>query len=442
MYTAAAYDPKMKILVKSKFPVYAHVLVAAVTGVLIAAIGNPHVYEPYVEGETYFQMARGHAETAYNYYAGRILHPWAARLLADAVPMELHRAFFVVAMISLLAFCVFLSLYTRRLNLNPAILIPLVCVPAAISLYRGYYFPDLFHAMLVAAFFLVYSYSAWAALPFLFLLHLTRESTILLSAWLAMIGLRRRDWAYALSVVAVAALGMGVTSAAVRAALPNKHGVNALEMYILKVPYALCYNLLGLVFWTDTNASTINCAPSWIVNVAGHLGSIRQVGFCGFRPSLILGTLIAFLVPFGVEPAILARLLRDRWRTLPEYGYVFQTAFAYGATCLVLAPVIGPGPARYVLYAWPLYFLALPELLKGLSFNRSLGIALIALHAAACVAGFSLPDGASRLGQLAMLAVLLALNAMAYRCGAKMVPARSQRSTLSDAYTSGRPGVR
>jgi hypothetical protein len=411
------------------------VLVAAAIGVLIWVVGNPGIHEPYVEGEAYFQMAQGHAETVYNYYAGRILHPWAARTLARVVPMDLHRAFLIVAAISLLGFCLFLSLYTRNLNQNPALLIPLVCVPATITLYRGYYFHDLFHAMLLAAFFLVYSCWAWAALPILFLLHLTRESTILLSAWLVVISFRRRDWAYALSVVAIAALGMGVTTAAVHAALPNKHGLNALEMYVLKVPYAFCYNFLGLVFWTDTNASTINCSPSWVVNVAGRLGSIRQVGFCGFQPSLILGTFAAILVPFGVQPAILARLLRERWRALPEYGHVFQTVFAYGATCLVLAPLIGPGPARYVLYAWPLYFLALAELLKGLTWKRSPGIVLIALHTGACVAGFAYPNGASPLVQLAVVAVLLILNVMAYRCVSKREGWGQPHST-----SSGQPG--
>jgi hypothetical protein len=141
---------------------------------------------------------------------------------------------------------------------------------------------------------------------------------------------------------------------------------------------------------------------------------------------LILQTLAALLVPFGVEPALIARLVRGRWRTFTKRDYRFQTIFAYGATCLVLAPVIGPGPARYVLYAWPLYFLSLPELLKSLTFNRSLSIALIALHAAACVAALSIPYGAPRFGQFLLVPVLLALNVMAYRCVSRMVPVVGQ----------------
>ena len=390
---------------------------------MISIIGNPGIYDPYLEGEAYLRIAQGHPETTYNYYAGRILHPWAVRMLAGAVPMDLRRAFFVVAVISLLALCVFLSLYIRKLNLNPLLLIPLVSVPATLMLYRGYYFQDIFHAMLVAAFFVLYSYSAWAALPILLLLHLTRESTILLSLWLVVISLRRRAWAQALGIVAVAAIGLGITGAAVHAGLPNKHGVNVLEMYVLKVPYAFCNNLLGLVFWTDTNASTINCAPRWIINVAGHLGQIRQVGFCGFQPHLLLETLAAFIAPFGVEPAIMARWVHERWRSLPKQGDVFLTAFAYGATCLVLAPLIGTGPARYFLYAWPLYWLALPELLKGLAFDRFRAISLFALHASACAVGFSLPSAPSWPGQVLLVAVLLALNALAYYCVSKMIPA-------------------
>jgi hypothetical protein len=111
----------------------------------------------------------------------------------------------------------------------------------------------------------------------------------------------------------------------------------------------------------------------------------------------------------------MARLIRERWRALPRYDAVFQTAFAYGATCLVLAPLIGVWPARYVLYAWPLFWLALPELLKSLPFSRSHVITLIALHAAACVAAFFL-SGASWFAQLAMVAVLMPLNIGAYYC--------------------------
>jgi hypothetical protein len=407
---------------KSRSPVYVYVLVAAAIAVSCSVIANPGIYEPYLEGEDYFRMAQGHPETAYNYYAGRMLHPFAARLLAKALLIDLHRAFFIAAWIALLAFCVFLSLYIRKLNLNPALLIPLVCVPATFALFRGYYFHDLFHAMLLAGFFVLYSYSAWAALPILFLLHLTRESTILLSAWLAVISLRRRDWTYALSVVAVAALGVGITNATVHAALPNKHGINPLEMYLLKVPYGFCYNILGLVFWSDTNARSTSCTARWIVSVAGHLGSIRQVGFCGFQPGLILNTLAAFLVPFGVEPAILARLVRERWRALPQQGVVFQTVCAYGATCLIIAPLIGIDPARYVLYAWPLFWLALPELLPGLTYDRSRVITLLALNAAAGIVAFHCSRGAPWYEQTSILSALLALNAAAYGCVSKMVP--------------------
>ena len=263
---------------------------------------------------------------------------------------------------------------------------------------------------------------------------MTRESTILLSLWLVVISLRRRAWAQALGIVAVAAIGSGITGASVHAGLPNKHGVNVLEMYALKVPYAFCNNLLGLVFWTDTNASTINCAPRWIINVGGHLGAIRQVGFCGFQPHLILETLVAFLAPFGVESGIMARLVRERWRSLPKLGDVFLTAIAYGATCLVLAPLLGTGPARYFLYAWPLYWLALPELLKGLPFDRSRSILLLALHASACGVVFYIPYEETWYALLLMVSVLLVLNAGAYFCVSTMIPNKGRPQKNPDPH--------
>jgi hypothetical protein len=394
----------------SKSPVYTYVLIAAATAAVIAIAAYPGIYEPYVEGGAYFQTAQGHSRQIYKYYAGRMLHPLAARIVATVFHVELHRAFLVVAVVSLFALFVFLGLYLRKIGVGPGLLVPLVSVPATVTLYRGYYFHDLFHAMPVAAFFLVYAYSAWAALPILFLLHLTRESTILLSVLLAILSLRRRDWAFALCVLAVAAAGTGITRAAGHAAIPNKHGVSTLAMYFLKVPYAFCYNFLGLVFWTDTNASTMPAySPEWVIDVSGRLGSIRQVGFCGFHPGLIVQTLAALLVPFGVGPGIAARLIRERWGALLKYDRVFLAAFAYGATCLILAPLIGPGPARYVLYAWPLYWLALPELLKSLEFTRSQILNLLSLQATACMAGILFNDRPGFV-QLVIVAVLIALN--------------------------------
>src|SRR5579872_3441216 len=171
----------------SKFPAYVYILIAAATASLVAIFANPGITEPYVEGEAYLQIAQGHPETTYNYYAGRILHPLTVRTLANVFPMDLHRAFYIVALISLLGFCVSVNLYLYRRGVHPALIVLLAGVPAMVILFRGYYFQDFFHAMLVAAFLLVYSCSAWAALPILFLLQLTRESTILLSAWVVVL---------------------------------------------------------------------------------------------------------------------------------------------------------------------------------------------------------------------------------------------------------------
>jgi hypothetical protein len=50
---------------------------------------------------------------------------------------------------------------------------------------------DLFHAALCAAFFLLMRASRWAALPVVFLLYLTRESTIVLATAIVVIALAR-----------------------------------------------------------------------------------------------------------------------------------------------------------------------------------------------------------------------------------------------------------
>ena len=103
---------------------------------------------------------------------------------------------------------------------------------------------------------------------------------------------------------------------------------------------------------------------------------------------------------------------------------MFQTAFAYGATCLIFAPLIGVTPVRYFLYAWPLYWLALPELLKGLKFDRTRIIVLLFLYAMGCFFGF-FPIGGPRYSEPVSVAALLLLNALAYRWVSKLVRAPS-----------------
>ncbi|HKN11459.1 MAG TPA: hypothetical protein VJ376_18555, partial [Pseudomonadota bacterium] len=67
--------------------------------------------------------------------------------------------------------------------------LPLLATPVVSENLYNYYFPDLFFAALCAVFFLAMRFSPWLSLPLLLLLHLTRESTVLLTASLIAVSL-------------------------------------------------------------------------------------------------------------------------------------------------------------------------------------------------------------------------------------------------------------
>ena len=315
----------------------------------------PPVETPGFQGSdanSYFAIAAGHPQDAYYYYGGRILYPLAARYGAAVTRLSLPDGFRLLSCLSLVVFIGALCLIVGNVALLPFLL-----VPGFILAFRAYYFPELFYAALTAVFFLVLSANVWLALPFLFALHITRESTVLLTVTLALV-MARRNRLYALAVIVVGIAGLSISSALAARGLPNHHGIQGPLFDLLKVLYNIAHNLLGLVFWTDTNALTTDCRPEWLIRV--HIGSIRQLGFCGFQWKEPATTIVALASSFGVLPLL---IIRGRAR-LFEGTAMSEVATWYGALSLIAAPLIGTAVARYTLYAWPLFWIRGGDLLN------------------------------------------------------------------------------
>jgi len=190
----------------------------------------------------------------------------------------------------------------------------------------------------------------------------------------------------------VGAVAMAISAALVAHALPSKHGVSTIVFDALKVAYNSCYNLLGLEFWTNTNADSIKTTPIWVVNLPPwlHLGNIRQFGYCGFdwrRPAdvvILLGS------AFGTLPILLLR--RNLFTRIWKSDLTVTVAALYGLLMLVLAPLAAHG-ARYFLYAWPLFWLFGVVLLSERTWNRPLyafaAVSLVAAWTHALILFFS-----------------------------------------------------
>ena len=382
---------------------------ALVLGSALAMAFRPAVYAPYDEAHDYVAIANGDYSGLYSYYAGRVLHPLVARLVASITRTAIDaRVFIRVSITSLLGFFCCLGIYyATETGLSGALWLLLLVTPTLLDSYRNYYWHDLFYAALCALFFLLLRARGWMALPILFLLYLTRESTLLLVVALVIGAALRRDWKFGLASALVGVAGMQVDSALVARALPNHHGISTTLLDLLKVPYNFAFNVCGLEFWTNTNAATTD-PPSWVTNVPAwlHLGNIREVGYSGFSWTRPAGTLLVLATAFGLLPIVIAHAiargprdsiqpsqvswrgedtipgqqkkqewrklhaltnfqqLRIFWGRLPLDKPEVAAAFVYGALIFILTPLIGTTPSRYVLYAWPLFWLVGVDFLR------------------------------------------------------------------------------
>jgi len=333
---------------------------ALLVSIALAAIFRPAAYPPYNEGKYYFAIARLDFTNVYSYYGARVFHPLFVRGVATLAHMPLDsRVFLRVSIGSLMALFLLLGThYGVEYSSSPWTWLLLPATATLVDQYRNYYWHDLFYAALCALFFLVLRVRWWLSLPVLFLLYLTRESTIVLIVVLAAVALLRRRWTLAASALLVGIAAMIAVSHLMAHTLPNREGVPILVLDVLKMPYNFALNFCGLEFWSNANAETFG-RPRWVADVPPwlHLGNIHQVGLIGFSWQRPVQLLVVICTAFGTLPALLARLMaRGSGRDLFA-RFDCAVAFFYGALMFLLAPLVGTTPSRYELYAWPIFWL-------------------------------------------------------------------------------------
>jgi len=418
-------------------------------GTVLALMFRPGAYPPHFEGIDYVKIARGNYTQMETFYAGRVLHPLVVRAVAAAahVPID-WRAFLWVAMASLVVLFGLLGTYFALETPAEAWLcVPLLATATVIEQYRDYYWHDLFYAMLCAAFFLTLRWNRWASLPILFLLYVTRESTLVLAVVVVVAAALWRQWAFSGAALAVGVAGAKITGALVARAQPSHHGISMLMLDALKIPYNFALNICGLEFWVNTDASTIGDAPKWIVDLPPwlHLGEIHQVGYCGFFWQRPAETAVLIASAFGILPLLVIMAILRKRGAPPLGKFHLRVAFAYGLLMFALTPLVGTVPARYVLYAWPLFWIFATALIHPVMRDTRtrvefVGLCVLAAWVPAIVRVFSGPPNfepdyfvdLSSAGLIASLAILAAI----YVCGYVLLRTSFARSGESHRAVS------
>ena len=189
--------------------------------------------------------------------------------------------------------------------------------------FREIYLPDCMHAALVALFFLLLVRGAWwYAMPLLFLMQVTRESTVLLTFVVASVTLYHRNWKLAGTAVLCTLLGMGVVSRYGNQGQGNIHGANTVVYLVGKVPFNFLTNVCGVCMWTNTHAKNDPETypneplvkyelPAW-----APTGSMRQVGIYTLDPTLPLAHVRMLITILGIMPSLVLSVIL--WETPPS----------------------------------------------------------------------------------------------------------------------------
>lgn len=417
--------------------------IALLLGGSLAFAFRPAEYAPYQEGQAYVAIARGNHGLVYSYYGGRVLHPLVARVVARAAHTGIDaRVFIWLSAASLVAlFLLVAGHYGMDYASAGGLWLVLLVTASVIDSYRNYYWHDLFYAALCALLFLLMRANLWAALPIVFFLYLTRESTVVLVAAIVVIAALQRQWKFCVAVIILGLVAARVDSALVARAVPNKQGFSLLLVDVLKIPFNFAYNVCGVQFWANTNAAFLE-PPIWVASVPSwlRLGNIHEVGYAGFFWERPARTLLAMSTAFGILPLIVVRAAAGNWRRLLVGRFETATAFLYGTLMFLLSPLVGTLPERYVLYAWPVFWLvgvdALYKATSGwrkrieivsLSFIVSWIPAVVRLAVGPSINGAQSVSTLTRQGVLISLALVIPLYIWTWRMLERPTPSISAK---------------
>lgn len=344
------------------------------------------------DGEWYVALARARPYQVGKPFSTRVLHPYFAASLASIGGINIDQAFLWIAVFSLLVCTISASYFITRTTHSPPLAFALLMSPLLYEYFTRCYLQDLFHAAILALFFVALAHERlMIALALLFAAVLTRESTLVLSAVLMVWALVGRRKALVLGAGLVSAAGLLVTSIAGGFGQGNIHGIHQLLYLVLKVPFNFLKNVAGVVLWSNTHAAYMPGYPSpvFVYPLPDWLwfGSVRAIGLCPFDPSYPITTALLLLTEFGILPAAAALVLvRSRGRLFAGQPWWMKVAFTYGALAFLAGPCIG-AVYRLAGYGWPAFWLAAPALFFRNWSNEAR--TLLACHVVLVLAGNS-----------------------------------------------------
>jgi len=356
------------------------VLAAGAFVLCVCIMSHGSVPEMVADSEYYIAMASGGQQQAIAPFAKRVLHPLFVRSVATVMGKDVNWSFVAVACFSLLLLGESLALIEHRMGVVPGLVPLLAFSPLVLQMFRQAYLPDLFHAAVLSLLIALQPVGFVVPLFAACLLQATRENTLLLTLSVCVVSLARGRSKLAAGFVTGTVAGL-VLSRLLSASAQNVHRLPEGLYLMLKVPFNLLRNVLGVPLW----ANTLNYCDPWAVWEVPRwlpLGRIQVVGICAIDHTMQLETLLALLTLFGTLPAIVGyslwhfRLsvvrLIDPWPTV---------AIVYGLASFLVGACTGASVGRLVGYAWPAFWVGGPWLLSHiLALELKFSLWLLTIH--------------------------------------------------------------
>jgi len=207
----------------------------------------------------------------------------------------------------------------------------------------------------------------------------------------------------------------------VRLGKPNIYHLPDTAYLLLKIPYNFSRNVLGIMFWTNSDPTRGVPTVTWNLPAFLHLGRVKEAGilFNWWPP---LETLVSLVTVFGFAPLVFVYLWKRRsfGKPMPESIHV---AFLYGLICYILGTSLGASIFRLIGGGWPLVWIAIPYVLMRMNIpiNYLEGTGLAACYVLLAWAPF-LGGFWNRDRQYAWILAIPVLYALAYSILTRIQP--------------------
>ena len=322
-------------------------------------------YEQYPDIARYELMIQGKFDQAGEPYASRVLGPLLANLIMRLTDITALKALAVVNAVSFILFFASVSYYLMNNGVKLIDAQVFLITPYSFIIAKYLYVPDaigLLSCFLLLLFcFYRRSNSMSAILAVLSVL--ARKTFFVPIGFIILSGVLNKRVLFVAVLIISTMIGVVSIDFLVGENAANRHNMNMMSYYMLKIPVNLFGNVLGIDMYTNTYQWCDNPVVVFDVSNIIFIGDVDKVGFCYPSFLKIVRTLFVYLVILGLWPYIAIFLIVKYYKSR---DFRSEDFVVIGAAILLflLSAGFGRTAERLFIYSYPFLVFAGPALIK------------------------------------------------------------------------------